>query len=146
VTDTRGTNGLSSQAVDNDLRGTRGNGARPQNAGSVRHCPAGSAIEILQEKWVLHIVHALLDGPKGFNELGREVGGCNPTTLAQRLARLENLGVVSREVLQGEANGAGLPRCSYELSESGRDLEAVIEAIRAWAAAHLVDLEPEAPS
>ena len=57
----------------------------------LRRCAAGSAIEILQEKWVLHIVHALLGGPKGFNELGREVGGCNPTTLTQRLARLEAL-------------------------------------------------------
>jgi len=146
VTDTRGTNGQGSQAADSDVRSARGSGVRGQNGGSIRYCPAGSAIEILQEKWVLHIVHALLDGPKGFNELGREVGGCNPTTLAQRLARLENLGVVSREVLQGEANGAGLPRCSYELSESGRDLETVIAAIRAWAAAHLADSAPESPS
>ncbi len=94
----------------------------------------------------MHIVHALLDGPKGFNELGREVGGCNPTTLAQRLARLEGLGVVSREVLQGEANGAGLPRCSYELSESGQDLEIVIKAIGEWAAAHLAEITPEVAS
>jgi len=103
----------------------------------VRRCAAGSAIEILQEKWVLHIVHALLAGPKGFNELGREVGGCNPTTLAHRLARLEGVGVIHREVLQDESANAGLPRCSYELTASGRELEIVITAIREWAVANL---------
>jgi len=94
-------------------------------------CAAGSAIEILQEKWVLHIVHALLNGPMGFNELGREVGGCNPTTLTQRLARLEELGVVEKET-------NALPqRCAYSLTSSGHDLERVIVAIRGWALAHL---------
>lgn len=95
---------------------------------------------------MLHIVHALLDGPKGFNELGREVGGCNPTTLTHRLARLEGLGVIHREVLHDEGNGAGLPRCSYELTKSGQELEVVIAAIREWAVAHLECVSPEALS
>jgi len=38
-----------------------------------QRCPAVQGIEVLQEKWVLHIVHALLTGPKGFNAIGREV-------------------------------------------------------------------------
>ena len=101
-------------------------------ASAARRCPAGEGIEVLQEKWVLHIVHALLDGPKGFNELGREVGGCNPTTLTQRLARLEMLGVIHKDV-SPHAN----PRCSYTLTEAGLGLERVIAAIRSWAASHL---------
>ncbi len=99
-----------------------------------RHCPAGEAIEILQEKWVLHIVHTLLDGPKGFNELGREVGGCNPTTLTHRLGRLESLGILQKEV-----RSVTPPRCSYELTDAGRGLEHVISAIRGWAQTHLAD-------
>lgn len=95
-------------------------------------CIAGEAIEILQEKWVLHIVLALLDGPKGFNELGREVGGCNPTTLTQRLSRLETLGLIDRTVCSVTP-----PRCSYALTKSGRDLERVITAIRSWARQNL---------
>lgn len=83
---------------------------------------------------MLHIVHALLDGPKGFNELGREVGGCNPTTLTQRLARLEALGVIHKDV-HPNAN----PRCSYTLTEAGLGLERVIAAIRSWASSHLRD-------
>src|SRR5215210_2225990 len=47
-------------------------------------CPVYASIELLQEKWNLHIIRALLEGPMGFNDLGRAVGA-NPTTLAQRL-------------------------------------------------------------
>lgn len=104
---------------------------RARASAPLKRCAAGSAIEILQEKWVLHIVHALLDGPMGFNELGREVGGCNPTTLTQRLARLEELGVVEKE-----SNTLPL-RCAYSLTPAGHDLERVIVAIRGWALAHL---------
>ena len=100
---------------------------------NLRDCPAGEGIEVLQEKWVLHIVHALLDGPKGFNELGRVVGGCNPTTLTQRLAKLEELGVLHKEP------GPVGARCSYSLTEAGLGLERVIAAIRSWASAHLRD-------
>ena len=87
---------------------------------------------MLQEKWVLHIVHALLDGPKGFNAIGREVGGCNPTTLTQRLGRLERLGVIVKD------QGAGQCRACYRLTEAGAQLEDVITAIRRWADTHLV--------
>jgi DNA-binding HxlR family transcriptional regulator len=95
-------------------------------------CPAYRAIHILQDKWVLHIVHALLAGPRGFNELGREVGGCNPTTLAQRLTRLEELGIVTKSVTHE------VPvRTSYALTPVGEGLSTVIAAIQSWAASHL---------
>lgn len=127
--------GVESQSVGVEERGAGTNGAR---SASIRRCAAGSAIEILQEKWVLHIVHALLNGSRCFNELGRDVGGCNPTTLAHRLARLESVGVIRKEVLHDDGHAAGLPRCSYELTEAGRQLQDVIDAIRVWAVAHLV--------
>ncbi len=103
-----------------------------------KRCAAGEAIEILQEKWVLHIVRSLLSGARGFNELGREVGGCNPTTLTQRLGRLEGLGLVSRTV-----HSVTPPRCSYALTSSGRALHEVIDAIQEWADEHLERLGPE---
>jgi len=86
---------------------------------------------VLQEKWVLHIVHALLEGPKGFNAIGREVGGCNPTTLTQRLGRLERLGLIVKDA------GDGSCRACYRLTDAGARLEDVIVAIHRWADAHL---------
>jgi len=100
-------------------------------------CPVFEAIELLQEKWVLHIVRALLPGPAGFNELSRRVGGVNPATLAQRLERLAELGVVSREV-----HSLMPPRTSYALTQAGVELQSVIEAIDAWGRRHIADPAP----
>jgi len=102
-------------------------------------CPVAKAIAVLQEKWVLHIVHTLLGGPRGFNELGREVGGCNPTTLTNRLARLEEVGLVMRTA---EVEGTGSARSRYALTSAGEGLSDVIEAIHAWSVRHLHTAEP----
>jgi DNA-binding HxlR family transcriptional regulator len=96
------------------------------------YCPVHEAIQVLQEKWTMHIVRALLDGPLGFNELGRTVGGCNPATLKVRLDHLEELGILRRTV-----HSQMPPRTSYELSASGVSLQMVIDAIDAWAREHL---------
>jgi len=87
------------------------------------YCPVHEAIQVLQEKWTMHIVRALLDGPLGFNELGRAVGGCNPATLKVRLDHLEDLGLLQRTV-----HSQMPPRTSYELAPAGVDLQRVIDA------------------
>ncbi|HEX5387339.1 MAG TPA: helix-turn-helix domain-containing protein [Gemmatimonadales bacterium] len=94
-------------------------------------CPVYASIELLQEKWTLHIIRALLTGPQGFNELGRAVGA-NPTTLAQRLDRLEAVGVVKRTV-----QSTMPPRTSYQLTRAGVALQDVIDAVDRWGRRHL---------
>ncbi len=96
------------------------------------YCPVHEAISVLQQKWTMHIVRALLDGPLGFNELGRTVGGCNPATLKARLDHLEELGLLRRTV-----HSQMPPRTSYELARSGVALQGVIEAIDGWARQNL---------
>lgn len=96
-----------------------------------QYCPVHEAIQVLQEKWTLHIVRALLDGPMGFNELGRTVGGCNPATLKVRLDHLEQLSLLKRTV-----HSQMPPRTSYELAPAGVDLQHVIDAIAGWARSH----------
>jgi DNA-binding HxlR family transcriptional regulator len=96
------------------------------------YCPVYASIELLQEKWVLHIVRSLLEGPHGFNELARAVGGANATTLSQRLDRLERLGVVDKTV-----ESTMPPRTRYELTPAGRELDGVIAAIDRWGRAHM---------
>ncbi len=95
-------------------------------------CPAIAAIELLQEKWVLFIVRSLLEGARGFNELRREVGGCNPSTLSERLDTLEKRGIITKTVCSTMP-----PRTSYELTVSGFALQNVILEIDAWSRQHL---------
>jgi DNA-binding HxlR family transcriptional regulator len=95
-------------------------------------CPVVESIELLQEKWVLHIIRALLEGPRGFNELARAVGGVNSTTLAARLEHLERAGIVTKTI-----ESTMPPRTRYQLTAGGVELQSVIEAIDRWARTHL---------
>lgn len=105
-------------------------------------CPVYQAIGVLQEKWVLHIVRALLAGEKGFNELSRAVGGCNSATLAGRVDQLEKLGIISKTTLDSHTK---LARSVYALTPAGRELQAVIDAIDTWGKRHLKEAcAPEA--
>ena len=91
-------------------------------------CPVHEAIQLLQERWTLHIVRALLEGPLRFNELGRRVGGCNPATLTQRLETLVQRGLLTRTV-----QSTMPPHTVYALTDSGVELQGVIGAIDDWA-------------
>jgi DNA-binding HxlR family transcriptional regulator len=90
-----------------------------------------AAFGLLQEKWVLSIVYVLMRGPVGFNEVGRGAGSVNASTLAQRLARLEQAGLVKKTV-----QSTMPPRTSYELTGAGADLRPVIDALVAWSERH----------
>ncbi len=95
------------------------------------HCPEPSttdALLLLQERWVLFIIHALLREPLGFNELSRRATGVSPATLAQRLELLEREGLVTRRVLSTMP-----PRTEYRLTPDGAALAPVMAAVEAWA-------------
>ncbi len=92
---------------------------------------------LLQEKWVMLIVHQLLTGPTGFNELSRKAEGVNVTTLSQRLALLEGAGILVKTI-----HSTMPPRTSYELTDAGRALRSVLKEIEGWSQAHLPAIEP----
>ncbi len=94
--------------------------------------PFVKAVAVLQEKWSLLIVGALLEGPAGFNELSRKVAGVCPATLSQRLSLLEEAAIVAKTV-----QSTVPPRTSYALTPAGEDLRPVVDAMRTWAVRHL---------
>jgi len=99
-------------------------------------CPVHASIDLLQEKWVLHIIRSLLGGPLGFNALSRDVGGVNTTTLSHRLEHLERLGIINKEI-----ESTMPPKTRYELTDAGYELQSVIQSIDDWARRH-IRLEP----
>jgi DNA-binding HxlR family transcriptional regulator len=69
-----------------------------------------------------------------FNEIGHALGGVNPRTLRERLRGLEAEGIVERRVLRDIP-----PWVEYELTEKGRALEAVMNAMATWAKAWVIE-------
>lgn len=97
-----------------------------QNKASEVYCPANAALNLLNERWTLHIVRALLSETKRFNEIGREIG-LNPATLRERLRVLEGEEVVTRTVISQMP-----PHVEYALTEKGKALNCIFEALAEW--------------
>ncbi len=89
-------------------------------------CPVLATLDLLNQRWNLHIILSLLDGKKRFNELGRD-NGINPRTLRERLVALEEEGVICRNVISHMP-----PNVEYSLSDKGRALSEVFLALGEW--------------
>ena len=89
-------------------------------------CPANAALSLLSERWTLHIVRALLDGRKRFNEIAR-ILGVSPATLRERLRALEEQDVVVRTVIS-----AMPPNVEYALTPKGLALNGIFEQLAHW--------------
>ena len=62
-----------------------------------QYCPLARAAEVVGERWTLLVVRELLLGPKRFSDLKRALLGVSTSVLSERLARLEERGVVSSQ-------------------------------------------------
>ncbi|UMG91416.1 helix-turn-helix domain-containing protein [Nocardioides sp. TF02-7] len=102
-------------------------------------CPVSKAMEVLDERWTMLVVRELLMGSTRFNQLRRGVPRMSPALLSKRLRRLERAGLLVRF-------GSGT-RTSYQLTEAGRALGPVVDAIAAWGTSWLDlrddDLDPQ---
>ncbi len=87
-------------------------------------CPVAKAMELLDERWTMLVVRELMMGSRHFNDLRRGVPRMSPTLLSKRLQTLVRAGVVERWVDD--------PKVSYRLTEAGRELEPIVQALGAW--------------
>ena len=88
-------------------------------------CAVACCAEIIGSKWTALLVHDLSEGPRRFSELERACPGISPRTLSERLRWLEEEGVVERHSFAETP-----PRVEYELTDRGRALLPIIEAMR----------------
>jgi DNA-binding HxlR family transcriptional regulator len=97
-----------------------------------RHfCMMARALEVVGERWSLLIVRDLMVGPRRFTDLARSLDEITPTRLTSRLRQLEAEGIVLRE-----PRPSGGREVWYRLTEAGRDLGPVVDALTAWGIQH----------
>jgi DNA-binding HxlR family transcriptional regulator len=92
-------------------------------------CPIARALDIVGERWALLVVRELLLGPQRFSDLRGALPGVSSNLLTDRLRELEARGVVRRRVLLPPAGSS-----IYELTDRGRRLETVLDALGEWGA------------
>jgi len=96
-------------------------------SGYNQFCPVAMAAEVLGTRWTLVLLREMVAGSCRFNELRRGVPRMSPALLSKRLKDLENAGVVTRHPVKGE-----LATFEYRLTDAGRELKPVIDAIGCW--------------
>jgi DNA-binding HxlR family transcriptional regulator len=96
------------------------------------YCPVRATLALLGQKWVPHIIHELMNGKRRFNELAHNVGGCNSRTLRDRLKSLEELGIVSRNIV-----AVMPPWVEYELTPKGDELGDALLSLERWGESYM---------
>src|SRR5258705_631616 len=86
------------------------------------------AVELIGRRWTGAIISSMLSRPPCFNEFLNAVPRLSDRLFTTRLRGLESQGLVRRTVITGPP-----VRVSYELTESGKDLEPAIVALGKWA-------------
>ena len=93
------------------------------------------ATAVLGKKWNPVLIQTLLsEGPLGFNDIKTRIDGISDKVLSESLDDLQESGIVVREVVEDKP-----VRVNYSLTSAGRDLEPVIDDLRAWGREHLAD-------
>jgi DNA-binding HxlR family transcriptional regulator len=92
---------------------------------SATGCSVEEAMRLLGGRWRLLLVSYLLDGPKRFNDLRRDVPGISQRMLTLDLRALEDAGLVQRTVF------AEVPvKVEYRLSQDGERMKPVVAVMR----------------
>src|SRR5215831_4307537 len=87
-------------------------------------CPVAKAMELLDERWTLLVIRELVSGSRRFNDLRRGLPRMSPTLLSKRLQQLVRAGILVRRTGGGDVE--------YVLTDAGRELQPVVEALGVW--------------
>lgn len=91
-------------------------------------CSVAGALEIVGERWSVHIIREAFFGLRRFDEFHRTVG-CARNILTARLSTLVEHGVLTKVPYR---DAGQRERFEYRLTPQGRELYPVLQALRQW--------------
>ena len=90
-------------------------------------CPVETTLTLIGDKWKVLILRDLMTGTKRFGELKKCVGNVSQKVLTVQLRAMEANGLVHREVYAEVP-----PRVEYSLTDLGRSLKPILDAMWNW--------------
>ena len=94
-------------------------------------CPVETTLTLISDKWKVLILRDLMTGTKRFGELKRSVGNVSQKVLTAQLWEMEQSGLLSRTVYPEVP-----PRVENTLTDLGRSLKPILDAMRNWGEAY----------
>ena len=110
----------------------RGAYPRPARRNPVTDCPLTAAFAAVGGKWKLIIIYWLAQEELHFAGLQRRITSISHKVLTEQLRELE-----ADEIVRREPRGAAPQPVMYRLTEYGRSLLPLVEAVRAWGRGHI---------
>lgn len=96
------------------------------------HCPVEATIALIGGKYKALILWKLMSGTMRFSQLRKEVPCATAKMLTQQLRELETNGLIGREVFPVVP-----PKVEYSLTDFGRSIQPVLEAMYGWGTFYL---------
>ncbi len=93
--------------------------------------PIRDTLELLNGKWKIQIIAALLAGEKRFKELQRDLPGITAKTLSKELKEME-----ANQLVHRTEYATSPLTVTYALTEYSHSLETVVEALYDWGVQH----------
>ncbi|MGK7913596.1 MAG: winged helix-turn-helix transcriptional regulator [Synechococcus sp.] len=90
-------------------------------------CPVEATLKAIGGRWKVLILRELFIETCRFNQLHRAISGITQKMLTQQLRELESDGIIHREVYKQVP-----PKVEYSLTQKGRSLEPVLDAMHEW--------------
>ncbi|MCH3943768.1 MAG: helix-turn-helix domain-containing protein [Atopobiaceae bacterium] len=90
-------------------------------------CPVETTLTLIGSRWKVLVVRELLGGTMRFGELRSAIGGVSQKVLTANLREMEADGLLTRRVYAEVP-----PRVEYTLTDLGRSLEPVLDAMATW--------------
>ena len=91
-------------------------------------CPVATTVQLIGNKWKLLIIRNLVyNGTQRFGDFIKTIPAISKKVLTDNLRALESDGLIEREVFAEVP-----PRVEYTLSELGKTLKPVLDALREW--------------
>ncbi len=106
--------------------------AKHESYNCVAGCPVEATLELIGGKWKGLLLYHLLEGTQRFNALKRMLPNITQRMLTNQLRELESAGLVHRQVYAEVP-----PRVEYSLTEHGRSLAPILNALKTWGEQHL---------
>jgi DNA-binding HxlR family transcriptional regulator len=94
-------------------------------------CPVATTVALIGSKWKLLIMRNLQMRTWRFNELKKDLDGISQKVLTDSLRSMEKDGIVVRTVYAEVP-----PRVEYSLSELGKSMHPIIDAMADWGRAY----------
>lgn len=98
----------------------------------ITSCPIEETLRVIGGKWKSLVLYYLRSGPRRFNELRRLIPRVTQRMLTQHLRELETDGIILRHVYEVVP-----PRVEYSLTEKGKSLLPVLDAMAVWGTRNL---------